>query len=54
MIFSNGAYYEGGWKNDLRNGEGKYGFPKDSNGKRALYKGSFLDGKHHGKGFYYY
>ena len=41
--------YEGGWKNNLENGKGKY---YSKNGK-IIYEGKWLDGKYHGKGKYY-
>jgi hypothetical protein len=52
MRYSNGAIYDGEWKNDKQNGNGKYEFPKSQEYGTATYVGEFKDDEFNGYGEY--
>lgn len=49
MLFADGAYYEGEFKNDEINGRGILYYCQ----KKPAYDGMWMDGKFHGKGILY-
>ena len=49
--WKNGSTYVGEWKDDKKNGQGKYIYGK-GNGEGDKYEGEWKDDKKHGKGKY--
>ena len=53
LIWPDGRFYEGDFKNNNKNGDGYFIWPlKNEEGKFHSYRGKWLNGKQHGMGIY--